>query len=102
MDNVFLLCLCRANIDEVETDVVEIEAKLDKVWIKSIWNNFRCEKEMEEQISEDTWHESIQTIYTSSVSLRYKDIHFRITKVHHLLWCKDRLGKIRSYLEPTW
>lgn len=23
--------LCRANIDEVETDVVEIEAKLDKV-----------------------------------------------------------------------
>uniref|UniRef100_A0A671NFJ2 Arf-GAP with coiled-coil, ANK repeat and PH domain-containing protein n=1 Tax=Sinocyclocheilus anshuiensis TaxID=1608454 RepID=A0A671NFJ2_9TELE len=25
------LCLCRANIDEVETDVVEIEAKLDKL-----------------------------------------------------------------------
>jgi len=39
MNNVFFLCLCRANIDEVETDVVEIEAKLDKVRIKSIWNN---------------------------------------------------------------
>lgn len=26
-----LFFLCRANIDEVETDVVEIEAKLDKV-----------------------------------------------------------------------
>lgn len=26
----FLFCLSRANIDEVETDVVDIEAKLDK------------------------------------------------------------------------
>lgn len=27
----FLFCASRANIDEVETDVVDIEAKLDKV-----------------------------------------------------------------------
>lgn len=27
---VFFFCLSRANIDEVETDVVDIEAKLDK------------------------------------------------------------------------
>lgn len=30
---VALSSLCRAGIDDVETDVVEIEAKLDKVWI---------------------------------------------------------------------
>lgn len=28
--------LCRAGIDDVETDVVEIEAKLDKVWTPNL------------------------------------------------------------------
>lgn len=33
----FCCCHCRATIDEVETDVVEIEAKLDKVrWGSSV------------------------------------------------------------------
>lgn len=56
---------------------------------------------MEEQISDDTWHESIQRIYSSSIGLRYTVIHFRITKVHHLHWSKDRLAKIGSDLDPT-
>lgn len=40
MNCVALCSLCRAGIDDVETDVVEIEAKLDKVWNSLAWNIF--------------------------------------------------------------
>lgn len=47
---------------------------------------------MEEQISDDTWHESIQRIYSSSVSLRHTVIQFKTA--HRLHWSKDRLAQI--------
>lgn len=57
------------------------------------------ETDLNEPITDDTWHKIIQGIFSSSICLKHAVIQFKI--VHRLHWSKVRLSKIKADIDPT-
>lgn len=59
----------------------------------------KWETDLNEPITEDTWHKTIERIFSSSICLRHAVFQFKI--VHRLHSSKIRLSKSKAKMDPT-
>lgn len=88
---------CKSDRKQTISIIYELLNTHDLIPLDLLKNKW--ETDLDESISDDTWHKVIQRIFSSSICLRHAVVQFKI--VHRLHWSKVRLSKINPDMDPT-